>query len=132
MARPIYKPTQAQRENVKVLAAIGIPQADICRLVEINGKTIDEKTLRKHFGEELKNGVLVANATIAKSLFDNAKKGNVTAQIFWLKTRAGWKETQHVEHAGSIETKQSPANLNDEQLTAMLKERGISMSLLKK
>ena len=39
---------------------------------------------------------------------------------------------QRIDIDGSIETKQSPANLNDEQLTAMLKERGISMSLLKK
>ena len=36
-------------------------------------------------------------------LFANAKKGNVTAQIFWLKTQAGWKEpaVDH-NHRGAI------------------------------
>ena len=33
-----------------------------------------------------------ANATISGSLFASAKGGNVTAQIFWLKTRAHWRE----------------------------------------
>lgn len=39
---------------------------------------------------------------------------------------------QKIDIDGTIETKQSPANLSDEQLAEMLKERGISMSLLKK
>lgn len=38
-------------------------------------------------------------------LFNSARNGNVTAQIFWLKTRAGWKETpsEH-HHVGAIGT----------------------------
>jgi hypothetical protein len=39
------------------------------------------------------------------SLFTAAKSGNVTAQIFWLKTRARWKEpaAEH-KHSGSLGT----------------------------
>ena len=33
-------------------------------------------------------------------MFKLAREGNVTAQIFWLKTQAGWKETNHVELTG--------------------------------
>ncbi|GHA66131.1 hypothetical protein GCM10009007_03230 [Formosimonas limnophila] len=132
MARPTFAPTDAQREQVKILSACGVPQKNICQILAGKNPPMDEKTLRKHFAVELDNGSALANAKVAQSLFKKATGGNVTAQIFWLKTRAGWKETQHVEHAGTIETKQSPANLSDEQLTAMLKERGISMSLLKK
>ena len=29
---------------------------------------------------------------------------SVTAAIFWLKTKAGWKETDRIEHSGKIET----------------------------
>ena len=36
-----------------------------------------------------------ANAQVKGFLFQAAKKGNVTAIIFWLKTRAGWKESPH-------------------------------------
>ena len=32
---------------------------------------------------------------------NSAKNGNVTAQIFWLKTRARWRETP-AQHSGSI------------------------------
>lgn len=132
MARPTFVPTDAQREQVKILSACGVPQKNICQILAGKNPAMDEKTLRKHFAVELDNGSALANAKVAQSLFKKATGGNVTAQIFWLKTRAGWKETQHVEHAGSIETKQSTSNLSDEQLTEMLKERGISMSLLKK
>jgi hypothetical protein len=36
--------------------------------------------------------VAEANALVSNSLFAAAKGGNVTAQIFWLKTRARWRE----------------------------------------
>jgi len=37
-------------------------------------------------------GVAEANATISGYLFAAAKTGNITAIIFWLKTRAHWSE----------------------------------------
>ena len=37
-------------------------------------------------------GVAEANAIVSGSLFAAAKGGNVVAQIFWLKTRAQWRE----------------------------------------
>jgi hypothetical protein len=63
---------------------------------------VDAKTLRKHYREELDNGLESANAMVAQSLFKTATSGTgsgaVTAAIFWLKTRAGWREVQRVEH----------------------------------
>src|SRR6202022_2207327 len=56
------------------------------------GSSAAPKTLRKRFRDELDRGVAEANATISGSLFGAAKGGNVTAQIFWLKTRAHWRE----------------------------------------
>ena len=45
-----------------------------------------------------------ANAMVASSLYMKAIKGNVVARIFWLKTRAGWKEPERiqVQHSGAI------------------------------
>ena len=52
--------------------------------------------MRKHFWSDLQTGVLEANAKVAQSLFQRAttEKGSagVTAAIFWLKVRAGWRE----------------------------------------
>jgi hypothetical protein len=69
------------------MAAYGVPEADISRVVGI-----DPKTLRKYYRDELDLGEVKANAQVAGFLFNSAKNGNVSAQIFWLKTRARWKE----------------------------------------
>ena len=40
---------------------------------------------------------------MARFLFNSAKTGNVTAQIFWLKTRARWRETPtELRHSGAL------------------------------
>ena len=66
---------------------------------------IDPKTLRKHYRDELDLGETKANAQVAGFLFNAARNGNVTAQIFWLKTRARWKETPSEHwHSGAVGT----------------------------
>ena len=98
MGRPAHEPDPAHRRQVEAMAAYGIPESDISRVVGV-----DPKTLRKHYREELDLGETKANAQIAGFLFNSARNGNVTAQIFWLKTRARWKEVpaEH-RHSGSV------------------------------
>lgn len=92
MGRPSYKPTDKNRDLVKMLAGLGIKEADIARVLEIS-----EPTLRKHFRRELDIGITMAVANVGQSLYLNAtKKMNVTAQIFFLKTKGGWRETAQV------------------------------------
>jgi hypothetical protein len=111
MSRKPHQPDPAQRRQVETLAAYGIPEADISRVVEI-----DVKTLRKHYRDELDLGTTKANAQVAGFLFNSARNGNVTAQIFWLKTRAGWKETpsehRHVGAFGTFDVRE----MSDEAL----------------
>jgi hypothetical protein len=96
MARRAHRPDPAQRRQVEALAAYGIPEADISGVVGI-----DPKTLRKYYRDELDLGETKANAQVAGFLFNAAKNGNVTAQIFWLKTRAKWRETPlELRHSG--------------------------------
>ena len=38
---------------------------------------------------------------VANSLVKSAIEGNTTAQIFYLKTQAGWKDTTQVDHTSS-------------------------------
>jgi hypothetical protein len=100
MPRRRHQPDPSQRRQVEALAAYGIPEHEISRVV-----AIDPKTLRKYYREELDLGETKANAQVAGFLFNSAKNGNVTAQIFWLKTRARWKETPSEHwHAGAIGT----------------------------
>jgi hypothetical protein len=39
---------------------------------------------------------------VAQNLIQKARSGDLGAQIFYLKTQAGWKETQRVEGAGNV------------------------------
>lgn len=87
-----FKPTPEHRKQVESLAGFGIIEPEIARFLGI-----DPKTLRKYFADELATGHIKANAAVAQSLYKKALgDGNqsVTAAIFFLKTRAGWKETQ--------------------------------------
>ena len=86
MGRKAHIPDPATRRQVETMAAYGIPETDISRVV-----SIDPKTLRKHYRDELDLGETKANAQVAGFLFNSAKNGNVSAQIFWLKTRARWR-----------------------------------------
>src|SRR6185369_12263297 len=95
-----HKPDPAQRRQVEAMAAYGIPEIDISRVLRL-----DPKTLRKHYRDELDTGSTKANAQVAGFLFNSARNGNVTAQIFWLKTRARWKEAPaELKHSGVVAT----------------------------
>ena len=81
------------------MAAYGIPETDIATVVEI-----DPKTLRRHYRKELDTGHIKANTKVAENLYRRATgegREAVTAAIFWLKTRARWKETTVQEHVGN-------------------------------
>jgi hypothetical protein len=126
MGRRAHRPDPSQRRQVEALAAYGIPEADISGVVGI-----DPKTLRKHYREELDLGETKANAQVAGFLFNAAKNGNVTAQIFWLKTRAKWRETpMELKHSGSIARKDL-SEISDEELLSMIYTLGAGLAPIK-
>lgn len=90
--RPSYEPSEKDRAQVKMLSGMGVPDYDIAKVMQLSAPT-----LRKYFAHELEIGHIEANARVAQSLFKqatDATKPNVTAAIFWLKTRARWTEAQ--------------------------------------
>jgi hypothetical protein len=52
--------------------------------------------------EQYKKGRARTIQSAAKSLIMQGHEGNTAALMFYLKTQAGWKETQVTEHAGGI------------------------------
>jgi hypothetical protein len=94
MPRPKLNPTDEDRRLVKSLAAVGTRQEDIARMTHIRST----KTLRKHFREELDRGAIESNANVARTLYQMATSGEHPATtIFWLKSRAGWKDRPSFE-----------------------------------
>ena len=103
-----FKPSDEQRKIVRAMTAYGTPQEQIALVLDVT-----DKTLRKHFRAELDSGAPEANAQVAESLFNMAigrakviKDGEVidegvepkpAAAIFWMKSRAGWREVTEVE-----------------------------------
>lgn len=88
--------------KVEALAGFGIPAADIACVL-----ALDEADLKRDYAGELASGGIKANARVAESLFRKATgegRESVTAAIFWLKTRARWKETS-VHELGGLDGK---------------------------
>lgn len=109
--RPPHEPTEQTRKQASMLAGMGLPQDQIGRLLGIG-----EVTLRKYYADELQHGMAQANAKVAQSLFARATGDSpqaVTAAIFWLKARAGWRDVASVEltgrNGGPIETSEETA-----------------------
>jgi hypothetical protein len=91
-----HTPTEETRRIVKNLAIAGFPHDKICLAVDIG-----TRTLETHYKHELQAGSLLATAEIAGTLYEKAKAGDTTACIFWMKTRAGWRENVSLDHTSS-------------------------------
>jgi hypothetical protein len=97
MTGVLFEPTEEQRRTVKALSGYGVPQEGIA--IHIG---VDPKTLRKHFRDELDRGSVEATAKVAQTLFHLATvEKNVASVIFWMKARAGWRETVRQENTGA-------------------------------
>jgi len=93
--------TEQQLKEVEQLAAQGLSQNQIAKFFGINEKTIiARKRDQKEFLEHLERGQAKGVAIITNSLFQTAKSGNVAAQQFYLKNRAGWRDKSEHEHTG--------------------------------
>lgn len=89
--------------TIERAAARGMVQKDIAYLLGFS-----ERTLRRRFNdtpeadEAYRRGRANAIYEVAGRLYDDAVSGTgkegVTSRIFWLKTQAGWKEGQVIEH----------------------------------
>jgi hypothetical protein len=85
------------------------------------------------FGKLVKNDPTVQEAIdrgtsrgikmVTDSLFQNALKGNVAAQIFFLKNKGGWADKQELDQRLQVDTK-----MNFEDAVEALKAAGIDPS----
>ena len=92
--RPSYKATKVDREQVQVMTGLGLTADDICNVMGFG-----RATLFKYFKDELSAGNSVAKSKVAQSAFMMATGEKHPAMtMFWLKCRAGWRETQVNTH----------------------------------
>jgi hypothetical protein len=110
-----FVPTDKDRQQVERMVGFGLTQEQICKIIGIS-----ENTLRKYFADELENGVSRINSAVAQNLFAIATSrdpGSVAAAIFWMKTRAQWKEVNH--HALGGDNDRAPIKIANVDLKAL-------------
>jgi hypothetical protein len=115
VGRHAHRPDDRGRRQVEALAAYGVPEFDIARVVGI-----DPKTLRKHYRDELDLGATKATAKVAEFLFRKATTEGpqcVTAAIFWMKTRGGWREAPQ---SHKVAFSRNLSDLSDADLMAII------------
>jgi predicted DNA-binding protein (UPF0251 family) len=95
--RPPHKRTDEEAEAVRMMAAVGISQENIAKVIGI-----DIKTMTKYYREEIDTAWIKANAKVGGSMYNKAIGGDVQAQKYWMGCRAGWKETASVEVEGDV------------------------------
>ena len=115
MARPKKRLDEKQITQVEALAAF-LTLEQIADYFGVTRPTFDAICQRQpEVFLQYKKGKSKAIANISQNLIKQAQDGNTTAAIFYLKTQAGWKETQQVDNISSdgSMTPQAPVfNLN--------------------
>lgn len=89
--------------RVEAHAATGLTQAQICKAMCISKATyFKNKAENPELKDAYKRGRAKGIGTITNALFQTAKNGNVTAQIFFLKNTSPktFKDRHEHEHSG--------------------------------
>jgi hypothetical protein len=125
IGRKPHQPDDRLRGLVKWLRIAGYREDQVAEAM-----SLDPKTLRKHYREELDNAKARTDAMVASSIVMNAvggpkhewQKANMTAAIWYTKTQMGWREPkQEVEHSGAVGVYDPGKlkDLSDEELKAL-------------
>jgi hypothetical protein len=97
--RKNHTPTPETRKQVETLAGYGLTVEQIGHVLECSHDTVS-----RHYPAELERGQAVACAKVAQTAFQMAVGGQEPAMtMFWLKTRARWRETTEITGNLTIE-----------------------------
>lgn len=89
-------------KQVESLAANGLTDEQIASALGISRTTLsNRKRENEQFVLAIKRGKAKGIALVTNKLMESIKGGNITGMIFFLKTQAGWKETNVQEHTGA-------------------------------
>lgn len=99
MANPVGKPpwipTLEELKKIEALAARGMEQQDIALCLGIRAETLSKKKSEiALLNEAIKRGKARGIARVTAALLANVDNGNVTAQIFYLKCQAKWRDSE--------------------------------------
>jgi hypothetical protein len=92
--RPKIVFDEAQIAQVEALAAV-MSKRQLCDYMSVGETTFREIEGRQpEVSDAYKRGKAKAIGSVGQSLIQQARNGNISAAIFYLKTQAGWRETE--------------------------------------
>jgi|19_taG_2_1085344.scaffolds.fasta_scaffold02008_10 uncharacterized protein (DUF2384 family) len=95
---------QIDFSEVERLSGIGLSNKEVANALGIAEATLyRRKQDNESFESALKKGRAKAAADIANAVYENAMKGNITAQIWYEKTRRGLSDKVQID--GDVEIK---------------------------
>lgn len=101
LGRPPWIPSKQNIEEVEKYAALGLTQEQIAHNLRIGLSTLmDKKNEFEEFAEAIKRGQAKGIALVTNALMKQVKGGNTAAMIFYLKSRAKWRDVQPIELTG--------------------------------
>jgi hypothetical protein len=119
-----FRPTDEQREIVKIMAGYAIPHDRIVKAIRnpLTRRPISTSTLAEHFEHELEAGRAEVDQLLAHGLSKRLREANMTALIWVSKNLWSWSD--RVEQQGKSEVDLSIA-IKPEDLPKLLEEHGL-------
>ncbi len=98
-----WEPTPEILKEVERLAALGMYEEQIALCVGIHPDTFSHKKAEyEQLSRAIKRGAAQGVALVTEKLIQNVQDGNVTAQIFYLKCKGGFKESKEENNVEGI------------------------------
>lgn len=97
-----YRPEMCKQ--ARRLCLLGATDKELADFFEVGETNLKEwYTRHPEFGVAVRKGKIAADANVASSLYRNALRGNVMAQMYWLnnRRRLQWRQRQDVEVTGA-------------------------------
>jgi len=140
--RKAFEITPELLERVEAYAHAGMTKQEIAASLGIHEATLYRKINdNREFSEAIKTGQAKGIVAVTNYLMESARKGNVTAQIFYLKNRSpeNWKDRQHIDETlrhvkrdVDINDKMTPQEAAQAYADTLRSEKGVNVTPMKR
>ena len=121
-----YKQPKVDLDEIEMMASVGMNTKQIADALHISpgvfGKLVKNDPLVQ---EAIDRGAARGVKMVTDALFQNAMKGNVAAQIFFLKNKAAWQDKTEIDQNLTVEKK-----MDFDSAVELLKQAGVDPSKL--
>jgi hypothetical protein len=121
-----FKPTDQDREVVRLLSGFALPHDRICKAVRnpLTRRAINVQTLLRHFEHEMEQGRAAVDQLLAGTLAKKLRDGNIVAAIWISKNLWGWADKVEQQRTGHTQTDVN-IRIAPEEISNKLREYGL-------